>query len=154
MTKFKVIRYWDTYPDGVVAICNTEEEAEKICNKYRRSRKPMYGYLVRKEANMQDVKITLRVRVTEDERRVIITDPTMTDYISFNVFMGIVRSLVDFVNEWNEEHKPEKQRAMTQEEEIQHIKKLKDAGFDCSTSRSIDETIQLLKLLKGETRKI
>lgn len=102
---------------------------------------------------MQDVKITLRVRVTEDERRVIITDPTMTDYISFNVFMGIVRSLVDFVNEWNEEHKPEKQRAMTQEE-IQHIKKLKDAGFDCSTSRSIDETIQLLKLLKGETRKI
>lgn len=102
---------------------------------------------------MQDVKITLRVRVTEDERRVIITDPTMTDYISFNVFTGIVRSLVDFVNEWNEEHKPEKQRAMTQEE-IQHIKKLKDAGFDCSTSRSIDETIQLLKLLKGETRKI
>lgn len=29
MTKFKVIRYWDTYPDGVVAICDTEEEAEK-----------------------------------------------------------------------------------------------------------------------------
>lgn len=29
MTKFKVIRYWDTYPDGVVAICNTEEEAER-----------------------------------------------------------------------------------------------------------------------------
>ena len=102
---------------------------------------------------MQDVKITLRVRVTEDERRVIITDPTMTDYISFNVFTGIVRSLVDFVNEWNEEHKPEKLRAMTLEE-IQHLKKLKDAGFDCSTSRSIDETIQLLKLLKGETRKI
>ena len=49
MTKFKVIRYWDTYPDGVVAICNTEEEAEKICNKYRRSRKPMYDYLIRKE---------------------------------------------------------------------------------------------------------
>ncbi len=43
---------------------------------------------------------------------------------------------------------------MTQEEENRHIKKLKDAGFDCSTSRSIDETIQLLKLFKGETRKI
>lgn len=102
---------------------------------------------------MQEATITFKVRVSDDERRVIITDPTMTDYISFNVFMGIVRSLVDFVNEWNEEHKPEKQRAMTQEEEIQHIKKLKDAGFDCSTSRSIDETIRLLKLLKGETRK-
>ena len=34
MTKFKVIRYWDTYPDGVVAICNTEEEAEKIAVDY------------------------------------------------------------------------------------------------------------------------
>lgn len=27
MTKFKVVRYWDTYPDGVVATCDTEEEA-------------------------------------------------------------------------------------------------------------------------------
>lgn len=49
MTKFKVIRYWDTYPDGVVAICNTEEEAEKIRKEYLRNRKPMYDYLVRKE---------------------------------------------------------------------------------------------------------
>lgn len=47
MTKFKVVRYWDTYPDGVVATCDTEEE--KICNKYRRNCKPMYDYLVRKE---------------------------------------------------------------------------------------------------------
>lgn len=54
---------------------------------------------------MQDVKITFRVRVYDDESRVIITEPTMTDYISFNVFMGIARSLVDFVNEWNEKHK-------------------------------------------------
>ena len=23
MTKFKVVRYWDTYPDGVVATCET-----------------------------------------------------------------------------------------------------------------------------------
>lgn len=38
---------------------------------------------------------------------------------------------------------------MTREEENQHIKKLKDAGFDCSTSRSIDEIIQLLKLSSG-----
>lgn len=49
MTKFKVVRYWDTYPDGVIATCDTEEEAEKICNEYRRSCKPMYDYLVRKE---------------------------------------------------------------------------------------------------------
>ena len=48
----------------------------------------------------------------------------------------------------------QKQRTMTQEEENQHIKKLKDAGFDCGTSRSMLETIQLLKLSKGETRKI
>jgi hypothetical protein len=43
---------------------------------------------------------------------------------------------------------------MTQEEENQHIKKLIDAGFDCGSSRSMLETIQLLKLSKGETRKI
>ena len=43
---------------------------------------------------------------------------------------------------------------MTQEEENQHIKKLKDTGFDCGSSRSMLETIQLLKLSKGETRKI
>ncbi len=56
---------------------------------------------------MQETKITFTVRVEDDESRVIIANPTTTDYISFNVFMGIVRSLVDFVNEWNEEHKPE-----------------------------------------------
>ena len=43
---------------------------------------------------------------------------------------------------------------MTQKEEIQRIKKLKDAGFDCGSSRSILETIKLLKFSKGETRKI
>lgn len=42
---------------------------------------------------------------------------------------------------------------MTQEE-IQHIKKLKDLGFDCGSSRSMLEAIQLLKLSKEETQKI
>ena len=50
MTKFKVVRYWDTYPDRVIATCYTEEEAEKICNKYRRNCEHMYDYLVRKES--------------------------------------------------------------------------------------------------------
>lgn len=54
---------------------------------------------------MQETTITFKVRVSDDESYVIITEPTMTDYISFNVFMGIARSLVDFVNEWNEKHK-------------------------------------------------
>ena len=49
MTKFKVVRYWDTYPDRVIATCNTEEEAEKICKKYLSNCKSMYDYLVRKE---------------------------------------------------------------------------------------------------------
>ena len=61
----------------------------------------------RKEANMQDIKITFRVRVSDDESRVIITEPTMTDTISFSVFTGIIRKLADFQEEWNEEHKPE-----------------------------------------------
>lgn len=41
---------------------------------------------------------------------------------------------------------------MAQEEEVQHIKKLKDAGFDCGSSRSMLETIQLMQLSKGETK--
>lgn len=40
MTKFKVVRYWDTYPDRVVATCDTEEEAEKIRKKYLSNCKP------------------------------------------------------------------------------------------------------------------
>lgn len=56
---------------------------------------------------MQETTITFKVRVSDDESYVIITEPTMTDYISFNVFMGIVRSLADFAKEWNEEHKLE-----------------------------------------------
>lgn len=54
---------------------------------------------------MQETTITFRVRVSDDESRVIITEPTMTDYISFNVFIGIVRSLADFQEEWNKEYK-------------------------------------------------
>ena len=53
---------------------------------------------------MQDVKITFRVRVYDDESRVMITNPTTTDSISLSVFMGIIRSLADFQEEWNEEH--------------------------------------------------
>ena len=45
-----------------------------------------------KEANMQDVKITFRVRVSDDESRVIIANPTTTDSISLSVFMGIIRT--------------------------------------------------------------
>lgn len=58
-----------------------------------------------KEANMQDVKITFRVWVSDDESRVIIANPTTTDSISLSVFMGIIRSLADFQEEWNKEHK-------------------------------------------------
>lgn len=61
----------------------------------------------KKEVDMQETKITFTVRVADDESRVIITEPTMTQPISFDVFAGIIRSLADFQKEWNEEHKPE-----------------------------------------------
>lgn len=61
----------------------------------------------RKEADIQETKITFKVRVEDDESRVIITEPTMTQPISFDVFAGIIRSLADFQEEWNKEHKPE-----------------------------------------------
>lgn len=54
---------------------------------------------------MQETKITFTVRVSDDESRVIIANPTTTDPISLSVFTGIITSLVDFVNEWNKEHK-------------------------------------------------
>ena len=49
MAKFNVIKCWYTYHDKTVATCDTEEEAEKICNKYRRNYGHMYDYLVRKK---------------------------------------------------------------------------------------------------------
>ena len=61
----------------------------------------------RTEANMQDVKIKFRAPVSDDPRRAVITEPTMTDSISFSVFAGIIRKLADFQEEWNEEHKLE-----------------------------------------------
>ena len=54
---------------------------------------------------MQETKITFTVRVSDDESRVIIANPTTTDSISLSVFMGIIRSLAYFQKEWNEEHK-------------------------------------------------
>ena len=56
---------------------------------------------------MQDVKITFRVRVSDDESRGIITEPTMTDTISLSASTGIIRKLADYQEEWNEEHKLE-----------------------------------------------
>lgn len=56
---------------------------------------------------MQETKITFKVRVSDDESRVIITEPAITGPISFSVFTGIIRKLADFQEEWNEEHKPE-----------------------------------------------
>ena len=61
----------------------------------------------KKEVDMQETKITFTVRVADNESRVIITEPTMTQPISFDVFAGIIRSLANFQEEWNEEHKPE-----------------------------------------------
>lgn len=56
---------------------------------------------------MQETTITFRVRVSDDESRVIITEPAMTQPMSFDVFIGIIRKLADFQEEWNEEHKLE-----------------------------------------------
>ena len=36
ITKFNVVRYWGTYADGLIATCDTKEEAEKICEKYNK----------------------------------------------------------------------------------------------------------------------
>ena len=56
---------------------------------------------------MQETTITFRIRMSDDERHVRITDPTNTEPINISVFMGIIRKLADFQEEWNEEHKPE-----------------------------------------------
>lgn len=47
--KYKVVRYFDTYPDRLIATCDTKEEAEKIRDKYLENRKALYDYEVRKE---------------------------------------------------------------------------------------------------------
>lgn len=69
---------------------------------------------------MQDVKITFRVRVYDDESRVIITEPTMTDSISFSVFTGIIRKLADFQEEWNGYTNPKTENNDTRRGESAH----------------------------------
>lgn len=51
MTKYIVVRYWDTYPDKVVTTCDTEEEAERIRKECLKHRKPMYDYLVKRRTS-------------------------------------------------------------------------------------------------------
>lgn len=51
MTKYIVVRYWDTYPDKVVTTCDTEEEAERIRKECLKHRKPMYNYLVKRRTS-------------------------------------------------------------------------------------------------------
>lgn len=48
--------------------------------------------------------------MSDDERHVRITDPTNTEPINISVFMGIIRKLADFQEEWNEAHKPENRK--------------------------------------------
>lgn len=59
MLKFKVVRYWDTYPDKIVATCDTEEEAEKIRKEYLRNRKPMSDSAPYAEHMKEDIRLLL-----------------------------------------------------------------------------------------------
>lgn len=45
---------------------------------------------------MQETKITFTVRVADDESRVIITEPTMTDFISFRSSLASLEALQTF----------------------------------------------------------
>ena len=44
ITKFNVVRYWGTYADGLIATCDTKEEAEKICKKYNKKHRCNFKY--------------------------------------------------------------------------------------------------------------
>ncbi len=44
ITKFNVVRYFGTYADGLIATCDTKEEAEKICEKYNKKHRCNFKY--------------------------------------------------------------------------------------------------------------
>ncbi len=49
MKKYKVVRYFDTYADGVMLVTEDEEEAKKECAKLneRVRDKPLTEYIIR-----------------------------------------------------------------------------------------------------------
>lgn len=57
---------------------------------------------------MQETKLTITIRVSEDSSHVRILNPSTTEAISTPVLMGVLRSLADFVKEWNNAHNFEK----------------------------------------------
>ena len=44
ITKFNVVRYWGTYTDGLIATCDTKEEAENICEEYNKKHRCNFKY--------------------------------------------------------------------------------------------------------------
>lgn len=55
ITKFNVVRYFGTYADGLIATCDTKEEAEKICEKYNKKHRCNFKYHY--EVKIDDKKI-------------------------------------------------------------------------------------------------
>lgn len=69
---------------------------------------------------MQDVKITFRVRVYDDESRVIITEPTMTDSISFSVLRVSSENLRTFRKNGTKNTNPKAENNDTRRGESAH----------------------------------
>lgn len=66
ITKFNVVRYWGTYADGLIATCDTKEEAEKICEKYNKKHRCNFKYHY--EVKIDDKKFYLHIKPKQGYR--------------------------------------------------------------------------------------
>lgn len=66
ITKFNVVRYWGTYADGIIATCDTKEEAEKICEKYNKKHRCNFKYHY--EVKIDDKKFYLHIKPKQGYR--------------------------------------------------------------------------------------
>ena len=66
ITKFNVVRYFGTYADGLIATCDTKEEAEKICEKYNKKHRCNFKYHY--EVKIDDKKFYLHIKPKQGYR--------------------------------------------------------------------------------------
>ena len=57
---------------------------------------------------MQETTLTVEIKVSDDNSHLEIVNPSTTEPICALILMGIFKSMGDFAEEWNKEHRKQK----------------------------------------------
>lgn len=53
---------------------------------------------------MQETTLTVKIKLTDDNSQLVIVNPHTTEPICALALMGILKSMGDFAEEWNNKH--------------------------------------------------